>query len=359
MNDMATLEDFLRTGRLGPVSLGMNPSQVMTALGDPDAFSEQKSPYILKYGPVQLVFLANKKLRTRELRDIAIIYKPKFKKLPKKLRLDDWNPSSVPTEEFFTNYLQNICLHPVHIVSGESGTQLIFISGVVALFSEKKMHSIRSTQRDSKEPERVTVSDQREPSAQQIRDMFAEADRALGADAPRAALMTAWAGLEAALRRAVVRAGGGGRVGIQPNILLRELFAAQELSQDEMLILEKLRQARTAAAHGLVPEQIKLEMIEDIKTIGQRLLGPSLRKKKEVGYIYPVDAIEAYSILADDKHTRLLVPYLESEGVRLRVEENTISGDGAQHDIQIDKQSIDFNELNRLLEKWKQQYTNS
>jgi hypothetical protein len=356
---MATLEDFLRTGRLGPANLGMNPTQVMTALGDPDEFSEHKSPYILKYGPVQLVFLANQKLRTRELRDIAIIYKPKFKKLPKKLRLDDWNPSSVPTEGFFTDYLENINLHPVHIVSGESGTQLVFVSGVVVLFAEKKMHSIRMTQRDSQEPERVTVSDRREPSAQQIRDMFAEADRALRADAPRGALMTAWAGLEAALRRAVLRAGGGGRVGIQPNILLRELFAAQELSQDEMLILEKLRQARTAAVHGLVPEQIKPEMIEDIKTIGQRLLGPSLRKKKEVGYIYPVDAIEAYSILANDKHTRLLVPYLQSKGVRLQVEENAISGDGVQHDIQIDKHSIDFDKLTGLLEEWKQQYMHS
>jgi hypothetical protein len=355
---MATLEDFLRTGRLGPVNLGMNPTQVMTALGDSDEFSEQKSRYILKYGPVQFVFLANKKLRVRDLQDIAIIYKPKFKKLPKKLRLDDWNPSSVPTEEFFTDYLGNINLHPVHIVSGESGTHLIFISGVVALFSEKKMHSIRMTQRDQ-EPEKVTVSDRREPSAQQIRDMFAEADRALGADAPRGALMTAWAGLEAALRRAVLRAGGGGRVGIQPNILLRELFAAQELSQEEMLILEKLRQARTTAVHGLVPEQIKPEMIEDIKAIGQRLLGPSLRKKKEVGYIYPVDAIEAYSILANDKHAQLLAPYLQSQGVRLRVEENAISGDGTQHDIQIDKHSIDFDKLNRLLEKWKQQYMNS
>ncbi len=356
---MATLEDFLRTGRLGPVNLGMNPTQVMTALGDPDEFSEQKSPYILKYGPVQFVFLANEKLRTRELRDIAIIYRPKFKKLPKNLRLDDWNPSSVPTEEFFSDYLENINLHPVHIVSGESGTQLIFISGVVALFSEKKMHSLRMTQRDSQEAERITVSDRREPSAQQIRDMFAEADHALGAGALRGALMTAWAGLEAALRRAVLRAGGGGKVGIQPNILLRELFAAQELSQDEMLILEKLRQARTAAAHGLIPEQIEPKMIEDMKMIGQRLLGPSLRKKKEIGYIYPVDAIEAYSILASDKHSRLLVPYLQSKGVRLRVEENAITGDGAQHDIQIDKHSIDFDELNRRLEEWKQQYMNS
>jgi hypothetical protein len=41
---MATLEDFLRTGRLGPVSLGMGPVDVMTALGDPDDTSEKINP---------------------------------------------------------------------------------------------------------------------------------------------------------------------------------------------------------------------------------------------------------------------------------------------------------------------------
>src|SRR5437868_2374613 len=125
---MATLESFLKTGRLGPVSLGMGPVEVMTALGDPDETSEKLNPLILKYGPVELVFVSKPNQRKQDLREITILYKPKFKKMPKVLRLSDWSPSTTPSEEDFVKYLKRIMYPPAHKVSGEKGTQLEFLS---------------------------------------------------------------------------------------------------------------------------------------------------------------------------------------------------------------------------------------
>lgn len=352
---MATLEEFLKAGRLGPISLGMGPVEVMTAVGEPDETSKKTNLLTIKYGPVQLVFWSKPKQRNQDLREILLSYKPSFKKLPKPLRLSDWNYSSAPSESDFLAYLKRIDFHPVHTVTGESETQLIFISGVVALFAAKLLNSIRLSQREVKEAEQITVSDQREPSEAQIREMLREADRATEAGAHRSALMIAWAGLEAALRRAVLRAGGQGRVGVQPAVLLRELFSAKELTSDEYHVLENLRQIRTAAAHGLALRRIDTKTVAQIKAIAQRLLGPSLRKRKEVGYISPVEAVNAFSVLANNKHCKPLAEYLCSKGLKVHIEKNAIGGDDPRHDIQIQK-DIAFDEIVRLIDEWKDQY---
>jgi hypothetical protein len=61
-----------------------------------------------------------------------------------------------------------------------------------------------------------------------------------------AALLIAWAGLEASLRRAALQAGRQGKIGVQPSILIRELFAAGQLTPAEQRSLEEMRQLRTA-----------------------------------------------------------------------------------------------------------------
>lgn len=361
---MATLEDFIKSGRLGPVSLGMGPVEVMTALGDPDEQSDKLNPLILKYGPVEFVFLSKPNRGKQDLRDIAISYWPRFKKMPKVLRLSDWNPSVTPSEDEFEEYLKRIKYSPAHRVSGEKGTQLEFLSGIVATFAARKLHSIRLSQRELKVQDHLKLEDHvdvtldREPSPAQIREMLAEADRAMEANAPRAALMTAWAGFEAALRRAVRRAGGQGRIGVTPAVLLRELYAAKELSEDDYRTLENVRQLRTSAAHGLSPILVHTDAMIQLSMIAKRLLGPSLRKKKEIGYIYPVDAVEVYSVLANTKHARLLTDFLRSKGLSVHVEENAIGGDNPQHDLQIAK-TVDFDELNTLISEWREQFQNS
>ncbi len=269
---MATLEEFLRAGHLGPVILGMTPTDVMTALGDPQDISRKSNPLQLKYGCVHLSFWKAPSHRVHQLREIAITYQPEFEPFPETLAFTDWNPAGPPTERQFRAVMHEIGYLPVHSLEGLSGRQLIFLSGVTVLFAEEMLHSIRLLQRETKEPTSMPLSDEREPTTKQIADMLDEADRATQIGAHRAGLLMAWAGLEATLRRAALRAGKQGKIGVQPSILIRELFAAGQLTPAEHRTLEELRQLRTASAHGLAPMAFDVEIIPRIKDISNRLL---------------------------------------------------------------------------------------
>ena len=102
--------------------------------------------------------------------------------------------------------------------------------------------------------------------------MFSEATLAVQAGAKRAALLIAWAGLEATLRRAAFRAGRRGKVGTQPVVLLRELVAEGQVTAPEHRTLEHLRQLRMSAAHGLTPVAFPSDLISNIKAVSDRLL---------------------------------------------------------------------------------------
>lgn len=64
-----------------------------------------------------------------------------------------------------------------------------------------------------------------EPSVEQIRSQLREAGSALSNGLVSAAVLLAWAALEAALRRTAVDAGYKGKVRVQPTVLIRELYS--------------------------------------------------------------------------------------------------------------------------------------
>ena len=269
---MPTLEEFLRTGHLGPVVLGMTPMAVMTAVGDPDDTSLKSNPLQFKYGCAQLTFWKSSKDRQHELREIALIYQLRFHPLPPSLKFTDWNPVRPPTEKRFRKFIDEIHYPPATSVKGPNETQIVFLSGVTALFTNGKLDSIRLFQRQTKESTSSVLTGEREPTRMQILDMFEEAKRALEIGAERAALLVAWAGLEATLRRTAIRAGKLGKVGVQPAILIRELFAAGELTAEDHRALEELRQLRTRLAHGLAPIRFDVTTIHKIVALSSRLL---------------------------------------------------------------------------------------
>lgn len=269
---MGTFETFLRTGHLGPVALGMKPTDVMTALGDPQETSLKSNPLHLKYGCVQLSFWRDPNGRSHRLRDITIAYQPEFQRFPETLEFSDWNPSEPPTQMQFEVFVARINYPPAHFVDGPSGGEMTFLSGVTALSAGGMLHSVRLAQRRNKEMGRTPLSDEREPTTQQILDMLAEADLAVTHGARRAALLIAWAALEAALRRTALDAGQEGKIGVQPSILIRELFGAGKLTLAEHGAIEGLRQMRTALAHGLAPIEFDANSVVEISALTKRLL---------------------------------------------------------------------------------------
>jgi len=84
--------DFLITGKLGPVELGMRRNHLLDRLGEPDMMSspppKSRTPGIWKYGDVEFHFTSG---RAHE-GTIALIYLEHFKTPTggKRLRLDPW-----------------------------------------------------------------------------------------------------------------------------------------------------------------------------------------------------------------------------------------------------------------------------
>ena len=358
---MTTLKAFLDTGHLGPLILGLAPNDVIAELGDPDDTSKKANPLQLKYGALQLVFWRSQREASspHQLREIVLSFLPRVEPLPEVVAFSDFNCEKTPTERDFRAYMHDAHSLPVHLVDGESGRQYVYLSGVTVLFTDSLLHSIRLTQRETKESSPTPLSDEREPTRDQILEMLEEASVSLKSGAYRAALLVAWAGLEAALRRVALRAGLQGRIGVQPSVLLRELFAVGEITPDEHRLLEQLRQLRTATAHGLAPTALQVDEVHRVVEVAHRLLagqGPSLRRRKELDYIIPVDAVEAYSILVNSKHYRPLVAFLESKRLIVNVVENAIGGDDPQHDLQVRK-TIGSQAFRSVLNEWKSQYS--
>jgi hypothetical protein len=267
---MATLAQFLRTGSLGPIVLGMNPIEVFEHIGDPEEESQKKNPLTLKYGSLQLVFWRHGS--KPQLRDIALNFLPKFERLPSPVALKDFHPRDQPTEEYFRNFIRESGYLPVHLTKHPSGEQMVFLSGVIVDFSDGLLNSIRIAQKEKKETTQAPLSDLREPSREQILNMIQESERALEFDARRSALVMGWAALEASLRRVALWKGRHGQIGVQPTILIRELLSAGLLSREDRRFLEELRQVRTATVHGLAPVNFSPRIIHEMNTMSQRLL---------------------------------------------------------------------------------------
>ena len=252
---MATLEEFMLTGHLGPVVLGMSSSDVLVALDDPDSISKKSSPLIFTYGCIQLTFWRTSKGGVPELREIVLAFEP-FKPPPEFLDITAWNSQAPPTEQDFWSFIQRIDYPPVHVVEGPSEKAFTFLSGVSALVADGKLHSIRLQQKENKATPTAPVADDREPTLEQIHSMLIEAEFVAHVGAARAAPLIGWAALESTLRRLALREGRQGKVGVQPLILLRELFASGQLNAEEHRTLEMLRQKRMAAAHGLAAAEL-------------------------------------------------------------------------------------------------------
>jgi hypothetical protein len=269
---MTTLESFIRSGALGPVVVGLPLPDLISALGEPQATSKKANPLWLKYGSVELSLRKAPPASIYKIREINVKFHPVFEQLPEAIALSDWNGDRSPTDTEFRKFLDAIGQKPIIDAEGVPGRQLIFESGVVASIANGMLLSIRYFEREAKRPKAVPFIDEREPSEEQILEMLDEADRASKSGADRAALLLGWAALEAALRHRAHHLGQSGRIGIQPSVLIKELFAAGGLSHVEHHRLEQLRQLRTAFAHGLAPVQSAAGDISEMRTLVSRLL---------------------------------------------------------------------------------------
>lgn len=132
------LKEFLRTGKYGPVGLGMSSEEVKALLGFPDVVGEttgkRKRPAILKYGDWEFHFAPRQETGDR----LVLIYMDDFG-VPEggsKVKLDPWIieqglPIGTAEREFQAAQLKFKRVQPAHlpgttILSIENGASLSF-----------------------------------------------------------------------------------------------------------------------------------------------------------------------------------------------------------------------------------------
>lgn len=264
-----TLEGFLRTGQMGPISLGMTPGEVETILGEPQARSAKLNPLLLKYDGVELVFWTQNGPLGSNLRQITVnLSEP----LPDALRPTDLTIGPAITEDAFGKFLMTRNLAPVRVIRGESEQHVIMPSGVRVSFANRKLRRIEFSGRQSDDNRALPLTDDREPSIDQIRSYLGDARRAARSGLESAAVVLAWAALEASLRRAAIASGLKGRIGVQPTALVRQLAAHKLLDTETVHFLEVTRQLRTELVHGLRPKKIPAGITDRIADIAESLL---------------------------------------------------------------------------------------
>jgi len=250
------LEDFLKTGQIGTIALGMSPTETMQLLGEPDFFSEKVNPSVFKYGRVELTFWKAQGERSQRLREIVVSYSQDFERLPQTLEFADWPYVAASTEREFLVFLDQIDYQPIRDRKGIDDRELLFASGVSATFLRGVLHSLRARNRDIRSQPNLLLSDKREPTKHQILEMLEEGDRANEARAHSAAVLIVWAALEAILRRLAIAHELSGKTRVQPAILLNDLVSANILKTDDARLLQHMRQVRMAIAHGLKSDQV-------------------------------------------------------------------------------------------------------
>jgi hypothetical protein len=154
---MTTLFDFLFTGNLGPIHLGMSKDQASRILGEPDDRSIQKKPEIWKYGRLQLAFRREKGSPSSSLAFIALYFNRSNDALPPALAILGWWPSENTTLEEFTAIINSSQQTPNNLVAKEENDRLILKVGIEISFEEGKLYSIQYAHSEKNKDKQIAV----------------------------------------------------------------------------------------------------------------------------------------------------------------------------------------------------------
>jgi hypothetical protein len=109
---MVSLDEFLKTGRLGAIAFDMTPDEIHEILGEPESVSVQKDPLLWKYGALELAFCKQPDGASSSLASIALHFRDPSQTIPERLNLKGWTPSRDTKFEEFLTRLRDAGLFP-------------------------------------------------------------------------------------------------------------------------------------------------------------------------------------------------------------------------------------------------------
>jgi hypothetical protein len=154
---MASVDEFLKTGRLGPLDVGITKEAVRGILGEPEDVSVKKNPEIWKYGALQLVFYRGSHSDDPVLSTINLFFHDPASSIPDRLGLTGWQPTSETGIEAFREY---ITAYDPQVYEQAPPSQDIIVSldsGVQVTFHEGRLYGIHSRPKNEPEVKQLTI----------------------------------------------------------------------------------------------------------------------------------------------------------------------------------------------------------
>jgi hypothetical protein len=156
---MPSMREFLQSGRLGEVQLGLRRDRVMDILGAPEDQTARRRPLqLLRYGAVEFGFIPVPETTDSRLVSTALYFHDPDRLIPPPLRPTDWLPTHATSAQQFRQFLNEAGIEANCSIQGQEA-YLILSSGASVVFAEGKLHSIHFKRKDKK-PQRkqMTVS---------------------------------------------------------------------------------------------------------------------------------------------------------------------------------------------------------
>jgi uncharacterized protein YutE (UPF0331/DUF86 family) len=133
---------------------------------------------------------------------------------------------------------------------------------------------------EGERPMEREVRGAREFSGEDIKQTLVDAENMSRSSFTRAAIITAWSGLEAAMRIRLRASGEDAGWGTNPRSMLNELYSSGVFTADEFRQLERLSQLRNAIVHGFISPTSEEGVVQLISDITRRLLEDSQPAKQ-------------------------------------------------------------------------------
>jgi len=159
---MGSIDEFLRTGRLGQIAEGLTTSQARELLGDPEAFNSRGWPQLWKYGSLQLGFHRTSPDEMPFLISTALYFHTTDQSPPTVLNLTGWKPSPACEYAQFQTHLDDVGIGVSGGVLSGARKHLVVGPGVRVTFVDDVLDSIQYHAKREPERKQFLVTARRE-----------------------------------------------------------------------------------------------------------------------------------------------------------------------------------------------------
>jgi hypothetical protein len=273
-NEMS-LGSFLETGKLGEVGLGSGLNDVLALLGDPDDQSKKSNPLVLRYGLFGFSFVRRPGEKWLFLSEISFVLSETTDESAIVTKCDQIERVQAELLEhvtlaLFDRFVSSLDLSVSRELVGHN-VVLVFPSGIRVTFSHAQLARLDLAWKEVVTRPAVHPGGD-EPSTRQIIEMLREAEQLTQRDHARAALITSWAGLEAALRRKAIMAGFNISHIKSPVLLARQLNSTNNITDKQLAVIDRTWPLRTKLVHGFVSSDVSPSLIREANQVARELV---------------------------------------------------------------------------------------